>query len=555
MTTSEGAPPPIPADFPVIWADPADAQAGWFQDNLHFPLAQTPLNATMVQPAFAEGASRAIAQLSMPISGLKTVVHNGYLYLSPTPVMGEPSELEARFEEMKRITMELGPTVLQDWRETFEPDVLARIERILSFDYDGSSTSEVAAFVHTFYDEFVDVWDIHMRVNIPPMNAVFGLEELLAEVLGDDAVAQSRLLLQGFENKSVELGRALWELSRWLRSVEGLAEAVASARVRDGEIELSDHASEEEFGERLRAFLEVYGWRSDVFVEMGSRSWREDPSTPLTQLKGYLRQDDADDPFAAHARQARDRDGLVEEMAARLPTELQPQFRGMLAMAQQYVPIAEDHNFTIDQKFATVVRHGVLELGQKLVADGTLGDREDVCYLTLEEIGALGGGADGSALAGAVRERRQELLHQRSLTPPPMLGTPPPEDAPPDPLVTKFFGFGVVQSGDSKVISGYPASSGVVTGEAKVVMTLDEAGKIEPGDILVCQMTMPAWTPLFGIVAAVVSDSGGPLSHCAIVAREYQIPCVAGTQVGTSIIKDGMQIRVDGANGTVQILD
>ena len=302
MTTSEGAAQPTSADFPVTWADPADEQLGWFQDNLHFPLAQTPLNATMVQTAFAEGASRAISQLSMPIEGLKTAVHNGYLYLAPIPVLGEPSAMEARFEEMKRLTMELGPTVLKDWRETFEPDVLARGERILAFDYDGSSTSEVAAFVHTFYGELVDVWDIHMRVNIPAMNAVFGLEEFLGEVLGEDAIAQSRQLLQGFENKSVELGRALWEFSRWVRSVDGLPEAVAGARVRDGKVELGDHASADDFQERLQGFLDVYGMRSDVFVEVGHQSWQEDPSTPLAHLKGYLRKDDADDPFAAHAQ-------------------------------------------------------------------------------------------------------------------------------------------------------------------------------------------------------------------------------------------------------------
>ena len=126
---------------------------------------------------------------------------------------------------------------------------------------------------------------------------------------------------------------------------------------------------------------------------------------------------------------------------------------------------------------------------------------------------------------------------------------------PPDPLVTKFFGFGVQQDEDPSTVTGYPASNGIVTGVAKVVMTLDEADKLEPGDILVCRMTMPAWTPLFGVVGAVVSDSGGPLSHCAIVAREYGIPCVAGTQVGTSLIKDGMKVRVDGSTGIVQILD
>ena len=91
-------------------------------------------------------------------------------------------------------------------------------------------------------------------------------------------------------------------------------------------------------------------------------------------------------------------------------------------------------------------------------------------------------------------------------------------------------------------------------GIAKVVLTLDQADKLEQGEILVCPMTMPAWTALFGIAAAVVADSGGVLSHCAIVAREYGLPCVAGTKVGTSEIKDGMRLRVDGSAGTVEIL-
>jgi phosphoenolpyruvate synthase/pyruvate phosphate dikinase len=71
--------------------------------------------------------------------------------------------------------------------------------------------------------------------------------------------------------------------------------------------------------------------------------------------------------------------------------------------------------------------------------------------------------------------------------------------------------------------------------------------------VLVCEMTMPAWTPLFATVSAVVADSGGVLSHCAIVAREYRIPCVVGTYVGTRVLKDGQRITVDGAQGIVRI--
>jgi pyruvate,water dikinase len=552
--TTEPTAIPAPTDFPIEWSDPADEQLFWFQDVLHFPLPQTPLNATLFQTSFEIGASAAISQLSMPIAALRTSVQNGYLYLGPVPVFDEPEAMEQRFAEMQRLTMELGPTVLQDWRETFEPRVLELADGILAFDYAGSSTREVAAFVGTFKDALVEVWDVHMRVNIPTMNAVFGLEEFLGHILGEDAVPQARQLLQGFPNKSTEFGRALWSLTRWIRSTDGLADAVLGARVRGGEVELGEHAAAGEFHERFGAFLDEFGWRSDVFAEVGHPTWREDPSTPLTELKDYIRLDDAADPFAAHERQAEERDALTAELEERLPEEARPQFRGMLPMAQQYLPIAEDHNFTIDQKFSAVVRHGVLQLGDKLVADGAVGDREDVCYLTLEEIVDLGQGADTSGLADLVRERRQAFLRQRTITPPPAIGTPPPPDMPPDPLVTKFFGLGVQQDDDPTTVTGYPASSGAVTGVAKVVKTLDEAGKLEAGDVLVCRMTMPAWTPLFGVVGAVVSDSGGPLSHCAIVAREYGIPCVAGTQVGTSMIEDGMRVRVDGSTGIVQIL-
>lgn len=552
MTTTEAS---VASDFPIRWDDPADEQLFWFQDVMHNPLPISPINATLFSPAFAEGASRAIAQLSMPIEGLGVSVQNGYVYLGPMPVIGTPEELEARFGEMQRLTMELGATVLDDWRKTFEPRVKARIAHIMAFDYDHSSAREIAEFAKSLYNELVDVWDIHMRVNVPPMNAVFGMEEFLHEMLGADAVSESRQLLQGFDNKSIETARALWDLSRWIRATAGLADVVLGARVRGGAIEMADHAQAAEFRARLQAFLDLYGWRSDRFFEMAHKSWYEDPSTPLTQLKGYLSRDDAQDPFAGHLRQAADRERLTAELEARLPEEARPQFRGMLGLAQQYVPVAEDHNFTIDQGFTAVVRHALVSLGRKLVADGRLSEADDVAYLTFAEVCAIADPDEAQDLKKAARTRRQDQVRQGKLTAPLAIGTPPPDDVPPDPLVTKFFGVGMVPSGDPGIVTGHPCSRGVVTGEAKVVLTLDEAGKINPGDILVCRMTMPAWTPLFGVVGAVVADSGGPLSHCAIVAREYEIPCVAGTVNGTSVIKDGMRVSVDGAKGIVTILD
>mgnify|MGYP000206281647 FL=1 len=104
---------------------------------------------------------------------------------------------------------------------------------------------------------------------------------------------------------------------------------------------------------------------------------------------------------------------------------------------------------------------------------------------------------------------------------------------------------------DETVLRGVGGASGSVTGPAKIVRSSEEFAKIRPGDILVCTSTSPTWTPLFGTVGALVSDSGGVLSHTAIVAREYGLPAVVGVKDGTRRIADGQIITVDGDNGLV----
>jgi pyruvate,water dikinase len=146
------------------------------------------------------------------------------------------------------------------------------------------------------------------------------------------------------------------------------------------------------------------------------------------------------------------------------------------------------------------------------------------------------------------------MAHWSRIIPPRFVGTQVPDDPRSD-VRDRFWGLDREASREPRVITGHPASQGVVTAPAKVVRSLSEADKIEAGDVLVCEMTMPPWTPLFSTVSAVVADSGGVLSHCAIVAREYRIPCVVGTVDGTRRIKDGQMLTVDGSRGIVRIED
>jgi pyruvate,water dikinase len=382
------------------------------------------------------------------------------------------------------------------------------------------------------------------------------MEEFLTALLGEDVLPAARQLLQGFDNKSVAMGEALWSLSRWIRHEPGMSEALANARLSGGQVDLGTHPRRPEFDGRWQAFLDEFGWRSDVFMEMGHPSWREDHSSALTQLRRYTAMDDGDDPFAGHHAQAQLRPDREAALEAQLPDDARPVFRMLLHAAQQYLPIAEDHNFTIDQKFTMVMREAFLHLGDRLVEEGALAEPDDVFYLEYEEVLALAGDTATDGFADAVATRKATRATQRMMDPPLMIGALLTAEAlAADPITAKFFGVGIQPSTDPHLVVGHGVSNGVAEGTARVIHTLDDADRLEPGDILVCPMTMPAWTPLFGVAGGVVCDSGGPLSHCAIVAREYAIPCVAGTVIGTAKIADGAHLRVDGAAGRVTIIE
>ena len=98
------------------------------------------------------------------------------------------------------------------------------------------------------------------------------------------------------------------------------------------------------------------------------------------------------------------------------------------------------------------------------------------------------------------------------------------------------------------------ASPGVVEGPARVIFSPDQIGEVQEGEILVAPLTAPSWAPIFGKIGATVTDTGGMMSHAAIVCREYGLPAVTGTGFATATIKTGDRIRVDGSNGTVTIL-
>lgn len=178
-------------------------------------------------------------------------------------------------------------------------------------------------------------------------------------------------------------------------------------------------------------------------------------------------------------------------------------------------------------------------VGEELAKAGRLENAEDIFFVSLPEARAALAGED---LRAVVRERRADYEREvkRRRVPRVLLsdGTEPASEAPDAPGASEG------------ILSGTPASGGVVTGHARVV--LDPSGaSLEPGEILVAPSTDPGWTPLFLTAGGLVMEMGGPMSHGAIVAREYGIPAVVGVPDATERVTPGQRITVDGSAGTV----
>jgi pyruvate,water dikinase len=553
MTTmpAAGAPIGLPQDFPVAWEQPGDEERFWFWDQMHHPKAITPVAIAFSGQAFSEGIGRANTALYMPLKTSLVRRVNCYLYMGAVPATTDPEETAARMERMMSLMMQRAPRALSDWENVYLPQVKVLNQRLHEYPYAEVQTKELASFLDEVLDIRTRAWELHFLALYPVMGATLQFAQTYEETFGHPDNNEHFRMLQGYPNKSVEAGQVLYDLAQEVKAAPELVETIRTATTEAVFGALERTAKGKEFAEKLRAYVEAYGWRADNF-DVSNLSWREEPSPVIHNLRACLR-DGATDPRVEQGRAAEDRERLVAEMLQRAPDQARRnQLQMFVSAAQAYLPVQENHNFYIDQMNTVSLRLPLLEMGRRLTNAGVINNVDDIFYLTLDEMqdAAVNSAAKWRPL---VRERGDERERWSKVVPPLFIGTQPPEGTVRQPTFERFFGFGHEPSRDPKVITGRGASTGVVTGRAKVVRTLAESDKLEPGDVLVCEMTMPSWTPLFSTVSAVVADSGGVLSHCAIVAREYRIPCVVGTQIGSQRLRDGQLLTVDGAKGIVRV--
>lgn len=381
-------------------------------------------------------------------------------------------------------------------------------------------------------------------------------EDICKELLGIDKY--HRLfndLMAGFDQKMLETDRRQWQLGK-LAAELGLEPIFQSTA--DNQNLLGKLGEEGERGRKwlseLRKFVDEYGWRTVGNWDFSNPSWVENASLPMPGIRAFM----AQPTFAVdehHGRLVKTREEAEREVISRVREGQREWFTKLMKAAQWSSIVNDEHVFYTENYGNGLGRYVIKEIGNRFIKAGAIEDPTDIYYLLPQEIDIRV--IPKFDVRDIVKIRREQHREFRKVEPPPFIGDPTaiPETMMGDPaLASTVAPIPLVRPELKADLYGTIAAPGVAEGVAHVIMSESEFHEFKPGEILVTLETSSAWTPLFGLAKALVTDVGGYLSHAAIAGREYGLPVVSGTIEATKKIKTGMRLNVDGDLGIVYIL-
>lgn len=540
------------AEAPVELRFEPPGPGSWKQDPVHFPRAATTYWAETHPPAFARGTAEFTSYYGMLIGGLQMEYVNGIAYLLTVPAPEE--EVPQRFQRAEEVmTGKLWREQLREWDEVSKPESIAKHRELQSVDPDALSDEELAEYVGRCRDHHSAMITQHMRYTA---SAVVPTGDFLAHVGDWTSLPPAELLglLRGASPVSAGASDELERLIAALRadpdaetllaSDDDPATVLAALRGLDGEA-----------GAAVSDYLDLVGNRLLDGFDICEPTALEMPDALLRAIRTAV----------AAADEPDDLDRRIAEVRDKVPAEHREQFDELLAEARMLYRLRDERGVFSDIWASGIMRRAALAVGRRLAASGRIHEPEQIVDATLDEMRALLAGSE-SPSADELAERTAFRTSLTAKDAPPTLGPPPPP--PPDdsklpPAVARLmratgmalgalFGSSEAEH-EEHLLRGLAASPGVYEGTARLVSGPADFNRIVKGDVLVTVSTTEAFNILLPLLGAIVTDSGGLLSHSAIVAREYGIPGVVGTRDATERIADGARVRVDGAAGEVAV--
>jgi len=549
-----------PRKFEGTWemARPEDRKRWWVREQLYTLVPRTPLSDSVTTRQWDEAVICIGDELKFPDSrGFNARSVNGYTYLSPMMIT-DGKLIEQRLGQFLAKMEDLSHNIDRDlaiYREEQAQDEAFWQKIHLA------TVTNLMLLLEYWRRALVSLdraWKIHFLI-VFPRHVMAGQVEQGARAAG---IAESHVIGKLTQShgmtRQMELDMALWNLAN--RAIELGLKALFLDTVEDN-LQAKLEASEkgQQWLKEFQPFLERFGRRMVLPLEFHEQTWLENPVPVLGTLRSYVAQGGKYKFDRLFTDMAAERESLIKMTLPKIADpEARERFASTLEAARKFQQAMEDDNFYFFLANARV-RYVALEIGRRLHDAGALDNADDVFFLRRDQmedalLDLSTGMYDVTPVKAVARTQRAEWETWSRTQPPPYLGDLPDEIN--DFMLNHFWGIkGRKQlDGEQRAVTGLGASAGIVEGVARLVLSSQEFGQVKQGEIVICRSTNPAWTPMFSKISAIVTDQGGTLSHAAVVAREYGIPAVLGTIHGTKRIPNGARIRVDGANGRVEVL-
>ncbi|WP_407547650.1 phosphoenolpyruvate synthase [Streptomyces sp. Pv4-95] len=407
------------------------------------------------------------------------------------------------------------------------------------------------------FDFLLEAFEEHKRVLSDPLNiqaimagmeATWWLNEQLLEWLGEKNAADT-LTLSAPDNVTSEMGLALLDVADVIRpqsEVVAFLQGVESVEDESFLDELAKIPGGTEARDAIGAYLDRYGMRCVGEIDITRPRWGERPTTLVPVILDNVRNFEpgaAERRFEQGRQKAEKKEQDVLSRLRALPDgdRKADEAKRMIDRVRTFIGYREYPKYGIVSRYF-VYKQALLEEAERLVRAGVLPEKDDIFYLTFQELHDLVR-SEQVLDDELIQQRKDAFRAYHALTPPRVLtsdgealtGAYRRDDAPAGALI------------------GLPVSAGTIEGRARVVLDMADAD-LEAGDILVTAFTDPSWSPLFVGIAGLVTEVGGLMTHGAVIAREYGLPAVVGVEQATRLIRDGQRIRVHGTDGYIEIL-
>ena len=411
------------------------------------------------------------------------------------------------------------------------------------------------------FDDFMQVdrrqWDIHMEMMVSAYY-LFGLfDQMCRELLGfGNTDPRFARLMAGFDSMTFKFNKEIWRLGNRAAEI-GVSEIFQNTDDSETIIsKLKDSDAGRQWLQEYQDFLEIHGWRNERMLDWATPNWIEKPSLGIPLIKVAITKEGSSSIDARRAQAVREREETEKEITSKVAANQKGWFVTLMKAAQKAGYWSEDHNYYLDLYCCAMGRWITKEIGRRFAEAGVINESQDVYFLVADEIEKAMIPMGKVKLHQYVDRRKKEWEAYLKITPKPFYGNIElaQEMVKKDPVITVSTSTPVVREDIKADLYSAASSPGIAEGPARVIMTEEKIGEIQPGEILIAPGTSAQWTPVFEIVKGIVTDGGGALSHAIILAREYGIPAVAGCLEATRKIKTGDTVKVDGNLGLVYIL-